>query len=112
MGIHNQLFLLKKKDPSVTRLFEDILSTGSTLRVKVTGRSMAPFLSGGEIVTIKSVPCALLHRGDLIFFINGEYLPILHRIIHKKKNRMERLHFLPKGMPYVLMTIRFPVGRF
>ena len=35
--------------------FEDILDKGLTLCVKVTGRSMSPFLQGGEILTIKKV---------------------------------------------------------
>ena len=47
--------------------FEDILNRGLILRVKVTGRSMLPFLAGGEILTIQKVPSFSLQIGDLIF---------------------------------------------
>ena len=71
-------------EPSVTGLFEDIVTSGSILRVKVTGRSMAPFLQGGDIVSIRQVPCSSLRRGDLIFFRNREGFPMLHRLIRKR----------------------------
>lgn len=87
----------KKKNLAPTRLFEDILCAGSILRVKVTGRSMAPFLHGGEIVTIKNVPCGSLFRGDLIFFKNIQDILILHRIVHKKKGSDGTIIFLTKG---------------
>jgi signal peptidase I len=62
-------------------LFEDILNGGLNLRVRVTGRSMAPCLRGGEILTIKKVSGNSLRIGDLIFFKNREGSPLLHRII-------------------------------
>ena len=71
-------------EPSVTGLFEDIVAKGSILRVKVTGRSMAPFLQGGEVVAIRKVPCSSLRRGDLIFFRNNQGFPVLHRLIRKR----------------------------
>ena len=67
--------------PALTGLFEDILISGSSLRVRVTGRSMAPFLMGGEIVTLKKVPSASFRRGDLVLFRDSQGLPFLHRII-------------------------------
>lgn len=70
-------------EPEKLGLFEDILNDGISLRVKVTGRSMAPFLRGGEILTIKKVPYASLQKGDLIFFKNHHGFPLLHRIMRK-----------------------------
>lgn len=67
----------------VTAFFGEILRSGLSLRVKVTGRSMAPFLKGGEIVTIKQVPVSALRIGDLIFFDTQGVL-VLHRIVRKK----------------------------
>jgi signal peptidase len=78
-------------------LFEDILNSGLSLRVKVTGRSMAPFLQGGEILTIKKVPCPSLQRGDLIFFKNRNGFPILHRIITKRQDSDCMIAFQTKG---------------
>ena len=60
-----QIFAAKAE---LSDLFADILNKGLNLRLKVTGRSMQPFLRGGETVTIKKVPCSELRRGDLIFF--------------------------------------------
>src|SRR4030042_4909469 len=78
-------------------IFEDILNDGLNLRVKVTGRSMAPFLKGGEILTIKKVPCHLLHRGDLIFFKNRYNSHTIHRIIKKRLAKNGMTIFQTKG---------------
>jgi hypothetical protein len=66
-------------------IFEDILRSGLSLRVKATGQSMTPFLSGGEILTINKVPPASLSIGDLIFFKTTEGVPLIHRIIKKQQ---------------------------
>jgi len=78
-------------------LFEDILERGSSLRVKVTGRSMAPFLCGGEIVTIKKEPPDALQKGDLIFFKNSQGTLLLHRIIQKRESSDNKITFRTKG---------------
>jgi signal peptidase I len=65
-------------------LFEDILNSGLSVRVKATGRSMAPFLEGGEILTIKKVPFGSLRIGDLIFFKTAEGVPLVHRFVSKQ----------------------------
>ena len=49
--------------------FDDILHSGSRLRVKATGRSMSP-----------------LRKGDLIFFINSRDGTTLHRLIRKGRS--------------------------
>jgi signal peptidase I len=77
-------------------LFEDILNKGLFLRVKVTGKSMAPFLNGGEIVSIKKVRPEILHTGDLIFFKNRSGQPILHRIMGRQK-KFNIILFQTKG---------------
>ena len=84
-------------DPPITGLFEEILKAGTRLRVRVTGRSMTPFLSGGETVTLKQVPLTLLRRGDLIFFKNSHAVPLLHRIVHKRSASDGTITFLTKG---------------
>ncbi len=71
--------------PALTELFVDILNSGSSLRVRVTGRSMAPFLMGGEIVTLEKARIESLRRGDLILFRDGQGLPFLHRLIKMDK---------------------------
>ena len=83
--------------PDVLGLFEEVLSNGASLRVRVTGRSMKPFLRGGEVLTIRQVSCLSLGRGDLILFRNNDDLPVLHRIIKKRKSGDGTFCVLTKG---------------
>lgn len=78
------------------RLFEDILMMGVDLRVRATGRSMIPFLQGGEILTIRKVPSSSLRRGDLIFLRTSEGYPLMHRII-KIQRQQGHAYFCTKG---------------
>lgn len=75
----------------------DILNNGLTLRVKVTGRSMAPFLKGGEVLTIKKACPSSLRKGDLIFLRNRNGFLILHRVIKKIKAQNNIFIFQTKG---------------
>ena len=88
--------------PSVTGLFEDVLNKGPSLRVKVTGMSMRPFLRGGEIVTIRKVPHFSLKTGDLILFKDSRDFPVIHRIIKKKKSSGNKKTFQTKGDAVIL----------
>jgi signal peptidase I len=81
----------------IIELFDDILKRGVGLRIKVTGKSMAPFLKGGEVLTIKQEPCLSLNRGDLILYRNRYDLPVLHRIIKKRKAADETFRVVTKG---------------
>ncbi len=78
-------------------LFEDILSRGLGLRVRVTGRSMIPFLKGGEVLTIKKVASSTLNIGDLILCKNPSDAPLVHRIIKKKRGPDGLAVFQTKG---------------
>lgn len=81
-------------DPSVHKvslverlsLFQDVLSSGSFLRVRVTGRSMVPLLRGGEILTIRKVSASSLRKGDLVFFKDRDGHPVIHRIVKKQEH--------------------------
>jgi signal peptidase I len=67
------------------RFLEDILKGDTDLRVRVTGRSMAPFLNGGDVVTIRKVRPFEVRRGDLIFFRGVHGGHILHRVVRKRR---------------------------
>jgi signal peptidase I len=88
--------------PEKIKLFEDILNGGLTLRVKVTGKSMASVLKGGEILTIKKAPSCSLHIGDLIFFKNLYGVPLLHRIVRKQRGK-DIFIFQTKGDALITM---------
>jgi len=87
---------LKPLSSETSALLEDILNKELHLRVKATGKSMAPFLHGGEILTIKKVPGSSLHIGDLIFFKTADGFPLLHRIV-KKQSMGDMFLFQTKG---------------
>lgn len=82
------------------RLLSDILQTGSDVRLRVTGASMAPFLQSGSIVTLRRAPVDKLRAGDLILFCRpGETLK-LHRLIafrQKKRPLIDKTVFIAKG---------------
>lgn len=103
----SKIFRTKDFRTDTLKLYEDILNSGSCLRMKVTGRSMAPFLHGGEILTIKKVSGSSLHIGDLIFFKNRDGFPLLHRIVKKGLNN-NLLIFQTKGD--ALFSIDSPVS--
>lgn len=77
--------------------FEHILNEGLILRVRVTGRSMIPFLRGEEILTIRKVPYSSLRNGDIIFFKNRAGYPFVHRIVRKSRNGDAAFTFQTKG---------------
>lgn len=80
MAEHGQDITLTR--PEVCGLFEDLLSGGTAVRVRVTGGSMAPFLRGGEILTIEPLNPERLRIGDLVFFRKrGLPEPAVHRVI-------------------------------
>lgn len=67
-----------------TSLVREILETGAGIRIKVTGSSMEPVLSCGDVVTVEKVIFRSLWIGDLVLFMNQYQSPVLHRLIQKK----------------------------
>ena len=67
--------------PEVSGLFESVLAGGYSVRVQVTGRSMRPFLLGGEILIIEPIGSRLLRVGDVVLFKDGQDRLVIHRII-------------------------------
>jgi len=92
-----ELFVMKENQPDILGLFKEILQNGADLRVRVTGRSMRPFLRGGEVLTIRKTPSPYLRKGDLILFMNSYELPVLHRLLNKRKTVDGSFCILAKG---------------
>ncbi len=72
-------------DETTSLLLEEILEGGLYLRIRVTGRSMVPFLNSSETVTAVRVPPSGLRIGDLIFFRDAHGFTVLHRIVRKRR---------------------------
>jgi signal peptidase len=71
--------------PEVSGLFESVLAGGYSVRVQVTGRSMRPFLRGGEILIIEPVGSRRLRVGDIVLFKDGQDRLVIHRIIQLRE---------------------------
>jgi len=84
-----------KATADLSSLLNDILHSGAALRIKVTGTSMAPFIRGGETVTL--VRSAQYRTGDLVFFNNHQSRLTLHRIICSRRNHSGNRLFQTKG---------------
>ena len=93
-------------DEAAGRLMEEALAQGNSVRVRVTGRSMIPFLNGGEIVTIE--PSAALQPaiGDLVLFRDPHKQQlVVHRVLWVRSDGAVRA----KGDG--LKSLDAPVGR-
>lgn len=87
----------KETKTAMLGLFVEILERDASIRFTVTGRSMAPFMRGGEVVTIKKVSCSELRIGDLIFFESPIGSPVLHRLVRRRIGTGGYLTFQTKG---------------
>jgi signal peptidase I len=67
--------------PDADNLIEELLTAGNSVRVKVTGRSMAPFLRGGEILTIQPAAGRRLRIGDIVLFRSSQGRHVIHRVV-------------------------------
>ena len=78
-------------------LFADILRGELDLRIKVTGRSMRPFINDGEVVTLRKVSPESLQCGDIIYYTTNNGAQLMHRIISKTILPNKKLLFTTKG---------------
>jgi signal peptidase I len=66
----------------VCRLVEDVMSLGSAVRIRVTGRSMEPFLASGDVLTIEPLGTARIRVGDVVLFRRaGSAAHAVHRVV-------------------------------
>lgn len=68
--------------PETTELIGDLLGRGSSVRIRVTGRSMAPLLKGGEVLTIEPAGASTLRLGDIVLFRREG--PVIHRLVRRE----------------------------
>lgn len=73
--------LTNLKNTEIYSLFENLLRSGLVLRVKVTGKSMSPFLENGSYVTLSKIPVSGLRIGDIIFCQCNDGSFKLHRLL-------------------------------
>jgi hypothetical protein len=76
-------------------LIEEGLLAGGTLRARVAGESMSPFLRPGNWIIAERVGGESLARGDLVLFARGSDL-VVHRYLGTVRREGRLLH-LSKG---------------
>ncbi len=81
----------------MVQFIDDLLRGGRHVRVRVTGRSMAPWLEDGVCVTLRHVPAAALTTGTVVLYRTGEGRLVLHRVIRTVKTGDGTVRFLVKG---------------
>jgi signal peptidase I len=95
-----------------TSLVREILDTGARIRIKVTGSSMEPVLSCGDVVTVEKVIFRSLWIGDLVLFMNQYQSPVLHRLIQKKVASDGTTSMQTKGDALLVCDEPFPENEF
>lgn len=83
-------------DQGALELVQTLLQQGVSLRIQVSGRSMLPFLKGGEIVKLCPANGSTPQLGDLLFQIDPQNKPIVHRLVRRRYIR-KVLHLQTKG---------------
>lgn len=77
-------------------LGEDLLRSGKTIRVKVSGGSMYPFIRGQEVVEIEPVDISKIRYADIIFYRDPCGKRIIHRVIGRHGSGIGA-YFITKG---------------
>ncbi|MCX8128935.1 MAG: S24/S26 family peptidase [Clostridia bacterium] len=68
-------------------LINELLDSGSSVRITVTGTSMYPFLRNSvDSVELSHTDFKNLHRGDIILVHTDNKEYILHRVVRKEKD--------------------------
>ena len=78
-------------------LTENLLSQGIRVRIRVSGRSMAPLITTGDAVILQKVRAGDLKPGHLVFYADPCRKPVLHRILRIDRIGRGRLVFRTKG---------------
>ncbi|HWR57851.1 MAG TPA: hypothetical protein VN328_03090 [Thermodesulfovibrionales bacterium] len=90
-------------------LFHDVLNRGLGLRIRATGTSMMPFLSGDETLVMRKVDDTSLRKGDLIFFRGRDGIPVLHRVVRRfRKDGVDMVQ--TRGDALILLDDPIPVN--
>lgn len=71
----------------------ELFEQGKSVRFKVQGWSMRPFVRNGDLVTVSPVENSPVKMGDVVFYSTGENKVIVHRVVGKyeKNNKANML---------------------
>lgn len=75
-----------KADLRLPPLLRYLLGSGFAVRLRVTGRSMAPCLADDDLVTLAPVDPARIRIGDLVYTEPPGRPPLLHRVVARVRD--------------------------
>ena len=78
-------------------LLEELLVAGKDVRVRVTGRSMAPQVREGDVVTLRRPAPGAVGAGDILLFRAAHGQPMLHRVVGRRQEGDGGTRLLLKG---------------
>ena len=87
------------RDKGAIDLLHSLLKQGVSVRLRVSGRSMQPFLNGGEVVEIAPYGMQGVRHpriGDIVLFCNPQGNPLLHRFLWRRLHN-KKIHLQTKG---------------
>ncbi len=84
------------RDEGAIDLLHSLLEQGVSVRIRVSGRSMQPFLKGDEVVEIASLHARYPKIGDIVLFRDQHGNPLLHRFLWRRLYH-EKLYLQTKG---------------
>ncbi len=88
--------LISIREQGALELIRTLLQQGITVRMRVSGVSMLPFLRAGDLVEISPLYEKKLRRGDIVFFCDRQNNPLVHRL-HRCWYSSKVLHLQTKG---------------
>jgi SOS-response transcriptional repressor LexA len=73
------------ENPDFIALAREILGRGAAVRFRAHGRSMAPLIRDGDILTVSPVHAEELKVGDVILHESGDRQAVAHRVIGRSR---------------------------
>ena len=84
-------------DAEVVSLVEELLAGGREVCVRVTGRSMTPWLADGDVVTLRRVEPRSIIPGDILLARHPRDGVVLHRVVARRRGDGDAVAYLLKG---------------
>ncbi|MGB5684191.1 MAG: hypothetical protein WBM35_00145 [Candidatus Electrothrix sp.] len=80
----NASSVISIRDEGALDLIRSLLKQGVSVRIRVSGNSMQPFLNGGEIIEIASPAVQPPKIGDIVLFRDRQGNPLVHRLLRRR----------------------------
>lgn len=78
-------------------VYDGLLSDGLSIRIRASGTSMAPFITGEEYLTIKRVGPGKIRPGDIVFYRNRAGQGVIHRVVRRSRTPGPEYVFETRG---------------